>query len=53
MCYDSPCENCVHRFQEEIETGLYMDECDEYAPDGVFGGEWGCYCYEERKYDDY
>ena len=33
---------------EEITDGLWSDDCEEGAPDGVFGSDWGCFRYEER-----
>ena len=45
---DSPCEHCVHRFTEEIETGLWMDDCEESVSPEAFMSEDGCWRYEER-----
>lgn len=52
MDSNSPCNDCKHHYGELIEQFLWLDECEEDAPDGVFGSEWGCFRYEKRR-DDY
>ncbi len=48
MTYESPCRECRHCVSEEVTDGLWDDVCEEGAPDGVFGSDWGCFYYWER-----
>jgi hypothetical protein len=53
MTYSSPCKDCRHSITSEIVHGLFgealfVDDCEEEAPEDVFGSEWGCYRYEKR-----
>ena len=48
MNFLSPCKDCRHRVLDEVTDGLWSDECEEEAPEGVFGSDWGCFRYEER-----
>ena len=50
---DSPCWDCRHCKSDIITDDYwagpqYDEDCEEGAPEGVFGGEWGCYYFEER-----
>ena len=52
----SPCEDCVHYFEERIDSGPFFSgtlaDCEEEAPDGVFLSEWGCMYFTRRKDDE-
>jgi len=52
----SPCEDCVHYFEEQIDSGPFFSgalaDCEEEAPDGVFLSEWGCMYFTRRKDDE-
>jgi hypothetical protein len=53
MNFLSPCKDCRHRLLEEVTDGLWFDECEEDAPEGVFGSDWGCFRYEECPEEEY
>ena len=49
----SPCEDCRHYFEEDVEMFLYTQECDEDMPEPPFMSPYGCWAWEKRKeYDD-
>ena len=52
MNWNSPCKECRHNVTIEVTDGLLQDECEEGAPDDVYGSDWGCFYYWECPEED-